>query len=330
MSHNSSFFTFLWLLRMLYFLVLVDSVGGGLDENKSLWDKMLITKIWWALLANLHELLLWVKMGTKKVSVDHSICCFRKTPKSASLMSRSNTNRGGSHVFAAVWDLGLVGVVGTADHWAGGREAMASHHAATGLTWRHPSLPQLPVACAGRAPFGVHDGHGGPAFVVEDSRAQTHRDSYKEYSAYTLGTIQSYSPSGTWSSPFKRKASSLQVGLHNKTTPFPVSVNSCTTQRIKKLRIETHRSRCVVAACGKWRHCAGSCYARRKWRRKRSRWLRSACWSRWWWGWVLPSSGLVTEVRVFRMMFMYNWRSRKKVITLVSMSSKHSILGRSI
>lgn len=42
--------------------------------------------------------------------------------------------RGGSHVFAAVWDLRLVGVVGTADHWAGGREAVAPHHAATGLT----------------------------------------------------------------------------------------------------------------------------------------------------------------------------------------------------
>lgn len=44
------------------------------------------------------------------------------------------TYRGGSHVFAAVWDLRLVGVVGTADHWAGGREAVAPHHAATGLT----------------------------------------------------------------------------------------------------------------------------------------------------------------------------------------------------
>ncbi len=93
--------------------------------------------------------------------------------------------RGGSHVFAAVWDLGLVGVVGTADHWAGGREAVAPHHTAAGLTWWHSSLPQLPVPRAGRAPFGMHDGHGGPAFVVEDSGAQTHRDSYKEYSAYS-------------------------------------------------------------------------------------------------------------------------------------------------
>ena len=107
------------------------------------------------------------------------------SPPPLYLWRKSIIYRGGSHVFAAVWDLWLVGVVGTADHWAGGREAVAPHHAAAGLTWRHPSLPQLPVARAGRAPFGVHDGHGGPAFVVEDSRAQTHRDSYKEYSEYT-------------------------------------------------------------------------------------------------------------------------------------------------
>lgn len=89
--------------------------------------------------------------------------------------------RGGRHVFAAVGDLRLVGVVGTADHRTRGWEAVASHHTTTGLTRRHPALPQLPVTGAGRAPLGVHDGHGGPAFVVEDSRAQTH--SYKEYSA---------------------------------------------------------------------------------------------------------------------------------------------------
>lgn len=52
---------------------------------------------------------------------------------------------------------------------------MTAHHAATGLTGRHAALTQLPVARAGRAPFGVHDGHGGPAFVVEDSRAHRQR-----------------------------------------------------------------------------------------------------------------------------------------------------------
>jgi len=92
-------------------------------------------------------------------------------------LEASVTHRGGGHVFAAVWDLRLVGVVGTADHWAGGGEAVAPHHAATGLTWRHSSLPQLALTRASGAPFGVHDGYGGPAFVVEDSRAQTHRDS---------------------------------------------------------------------------------------------------------------------------------------------------------
>lgn len=99
--------------------------------------------------------------------------------------SLDGTYCSGSHVFAAVRDLRLVGVVGTADHGAGGGEAVAPHHAAAGLTRRHPALPQLPVARAGRAPFGVHDGHGRPTFIVEDSRAQTHRDSYKEYSANT-------------------------------------------------------------------------------------------------------------------------------------------------
>lgn len=43
------------------------------------------------------------------------------------------THRGGSHVFASIWYLRLVGVVGTADHWTGGGEAVAPHHAATGL-----------------------------------------------------------------------------------------------------------------------------------------------------------------------------------------------------
>lgn len=99
------------------------------------------------------------------------------------------TNCGGGHVFAAVWDLRLVGVVGIADHWAGRWKAVAPHYTATGLTRRHSSLPQLPVARAGRAPFGVHDGHRRPTFVVEDSRAQTHRDSYKEYSAVGLQTV---------------------------------------------------------------------------------------------------------------------------------------------
>lgn len=50
------------------------------------------------------------------------------------LRGKPVTHRGGSHVLAAVRDLRLVGVVGTADHWAGGREAVAPHHAATGLT----------------------------------------------------------------------------------------------------------------------------------------------------------------------------------------------------
>lgn len=45
----------------------------------------------------------------------------------------SVTHRGGSHVFASIWYLGLVGIVGTADHRAGGGEAVAPHHAATGL-----------------------------------------------------------------------------------------------------------------------------------------------------------------------------------------------------
>lgn len=89
------------------------------------------------------------------------------------------TDRGGSHVFAAVWDFRLIGVVGTADHRAGGRKAVAPHYTAAGFTRRHPALPQLPVPGAGRAPLGVHNGHGRPAFVVEDSRAQTHRDSHK-------------------------------------------------------------------------------------------------------------------------------------------------------
>lgn len=97
----------------------------------------------------------------------------KSSVKAVSLWSDClNTDRGGSHVFATVWDFRLVGIIGTADHWAGGREAMASHHAAAGLTWGHPALPKLPVARAGRAPFGVHDGHGRPALVVEDKRAR--------------------------------------------------------------------------------------------------------------------------------------------------------------
>lgn len=93
----------------------------------------------------------------------------------------------GIYVFAAVRDFGFVGVVGTADHWAGWREAVAPHYAATGLTWRHSPLPQLSVTCAGRAPFGMHDRHGRAAFVVENSR-DTERDiknSHIEYSAHT-------------------------------------------------------------------------------------------------------------------------------------------------
>lgn len=43
------------------------------------------------------------------------------------------THRGGSHVLASIGYLRLVGVVGTADHRAGGGEAVAPHHAATGL-----------------------------------------------------------------------------------------------------------------------------------------------------------------------------------------------------
>lgn len=82
------------------------------------------------------------------------------------------TDRCGSHVFAAVWDLRLVRVVGTADHRAGWREAVAAHYTAAGLTRGHPSLPQLPFASAGRAPFGVHDRHGRSTFVVEDNRAR--------------------------------------------------------------------------------------------------------------------------------------------------------------
>lgn len=97
------------------------------------------------------------------------------------------TDRSGSHVFAAVRYLGLVRVVGTADHWAGWRQAVAPHHTAAGFTGRHSALPQLPVTCTGGAPLRVHDGHGRPAFVVEDSRAQTHRDSYKEYSVDSMG-----------------------------------------------------------------------------------------------------------------------------------------------
>lgn len=105
-----------------------------------------------------------------------------RCPAFCFLKSKCVTYRGGSHVFATVWDFRLVGVVGTANHWTRGRQAAAPHHAAASLARRHPSLPQFPVARAGRAPLGVHDGHGGPAFVVEDSRAQTHRNSYKEYS----------------------------------------------------------------------------------------------------------------------------------------------------
>lgn len=89
------------------------------------------------------------------------------------LKQNQDTDRGGRHVFAALWNLRLVGVVGTADHGAGWRKAVAPHHAAAGLTGGHAPLPQLSVARAGRAPLGVHDGHGGPAFVVEDSRGQT-------------------------------------------------------------------------------------------------------------------------------------------------------------
>lgn len=103
----------------------------------------------------------------------------------------------GSHVFAAVWDLRLVGVVGTADHWTGGRQAVTPHHTAAGLTWRHAALPQFPVARAGWAPFGVHDGHGRPTFIVENSRAQTHRDSYKEYSANTWSLHYTENPGYT-------------------------------------------------------------------------------------------------------------------------------------
>lgn len=96
---------------------------------------------------------------------------------------------GGRHFLATVWDLRLVWIVGTADHGAGGGEAVTPHHTAAGLTGRHPSLTQLPVARAGWAPLGVHDGHGGPTFVLEDSRAKTHRDSYKNHSAVSLHKI---------------------------------------------------------------------------------------------------------------------------------------------
>lgn len=132
-------------------------------------------------------------MKTKKLSISCPInngvvkgwvSIFWVSQPSSNLSSNSVIYRGGSHVFASIWYLRLVGVVGTADHWAGGGEAVAPHDAATGLAWRHSSLPQLPVARASRTPFGVHDRHGGPAFVVEDSRAETHRDSHKEYSVY--------------------------------------------------------------------------------------------------------------------------------------------------
>lgn len=53
---------------------------------------------------------------------------------SLSLRKTSVTYRGGGHVFTTVWDFRLVGVVGTADHWAGGRKAVAPHYTATGFT----------------------------------------------------------------------------------------------------------------------------------------------------------------------------------------------------
>lgn len=58
-------------------------------------------------------------------------------------------------VLAAVWDLGLVGVVGCADHRAGRRYATTAHHAAAGLTRGQTLLLQIPLTCAGGAALGV-------------------------------------------------------------------------------------------------------------------------------------------------------------------------------
>lgn len=72
------------------------------------------------------------------------------------------THGGASAVLPPLGDLCLVGVVGTADHGAGGGQAPAppAHGAAAGFPARQPLLLQLCVPRAGRAALRVQRGRG--------------------------------------------------------------------------------------------------------------------------------------------------------------------------